>query len=197
MRSFVFVLFIFSSALYSQKNNSKNLKNPNYNCRKSSNLDFTQLAERFPINQSDKIALVAFNSKGGPQGLEGSVASMAQTVPQYGFPLPSDSLEFHLLKEWKFLNSKELSQLTNILYNYNFDPKKDSTIYGAFCYAPRNGIVFINEDNKIIEFLEICFECSGFETLTKTHAFGDFCEGKLDMLYHFFLENGIKYGIID
>src|SRR5690606_17287963 len=113
MKSF-YILFFFSISLCSaQKNAREIVSSTASDCKRTSNLNFIQLADKFPINQSDKIAIVAFNSKGGPQGLHTPSGTQPQLIPQYGFPLPSDSLEFQLLKEWKFLNFKEVAQLAD------------------------------------------------------------------------------------
>jgi hypothetical protein len=58
------------------------------------------------------------------------------------------------------INSEDVSKLLLAIYQ----PKSDFE-EGA-CYEPRHGIVFYNNQNALIGYIEICFECS------QIHVFG-------------------------
>ncbi len=58
------------------------------------------------------------------------------------------------------INSEVVSELLTAMYQ----PKSEFEI-GA-CYEPRHGVVFYNNQNELIGYIEICFECS------QIHVFG-------------------------
>lgn len=63
------------------------------------------------------------------------------------------------------------------------------------CYNPRNAILFLDIDNKVFEFIEICFECDKTEESSDKVNLGIMCNQKLDMVKEFFKEVGVEYGI--
>jgi hypothetical protein len=58
------------------------------------------------------------------------------------------------------INSEDVSDLLTAIYQ----PKTEFEV-GA-CYEPRHSVVFYNNQNEIIGYIEICFECS------QIHVFG-------------------------
>lgn len=92
------------------------------------------------------------------------------------------------------LNSEELNNLTDILYGIKF--QQEEIIGGidkAGCYSPRNGIVFYNTKNEAIGFLEICFECHGFELTPEIPAMkSTITDEELKILKSLFIKNGIR-----
>ena len=60
---------------------------------------------------------------------------------------------------------------------------------------PRNAILFLDADNKVIAYLELCFSCKHFRSSDKRLSIGEYCGTKYDMLKSIFGSNGIKYGI--
>ena len=63
------------------------------------------------------------------------------------------------------------------------------------CYILKNAILFLDADNKIIAYLELCFSCKHFRSNDKRFSIGEYCGTKYDMLKSIFESNGIKYGI--
>ena len=62
---------------------------------------------------------------------------------------------------------------------------------------PRNAILFYDNENKLIGFIEVCFECRNYRTTDKRITLGEECNQKFDMLKEFFVECGIKFGTIE
>jgi hypothetical protein len=54
------------------------------------------------------------------------------------------------------------------------------------CYNPRNGILFYDEENKLIGFIEICFECSQFLAAGNTPCIARFEPRNMADLKSFF-----------
>lgn len=90
------------------------------------------------------------------------------------------------------LSKKQITKLTDVLFNNSFLGKKYEE--EAMCYVPRNAILFCNKKGKVIEMIEICFECNQYKKSSLKVKTGDFCVGKYELLKVFFQKNGIKYG---
>ena len=90
------------------------------------------------------------------------------------------------------LSTKQKKQLFKLLHVYrvDFDNCFISTSENM-CYRPHHVILFYQQ-NKVIDFLELCFECGGF--LSSNKAFDDIlqCEEKYDLLKILFKKIGIK-----
>jgi len=69
------------------------------------------------------------------------------------------------LFEIKTLIPSQVDTLTDLTYNYGFKLKYKSKRKVYFigrltqCYNPRNAILFLDKNNNVFEFIEICFEC--------------------------------------
>lgn len=90
------------------------------------------------------------------------------------------------------LDNKLSDAVANILINY--DNKSGVSDY-MFCYIPRNAIVFMDNENKVIGFIELCFECQKFKAQLSDIQIGQFCGEKYDALKQIFMAAGIKYGM--
>lgn len=150
-------------------------------CVKSKTLKPGDLNKIYPFNKNIKIELVSFK-------------------PDYeSIPKKNGQIDTTKFIETKTLSHQEEEELIDILYNYNYDPKvnRDSIIGEInICYEPRNAILFRNKKNKIITYLEICFECLQYRK-PKRLKIGDFCQEKFDLLKDHFKRVGIKFGTIE
>ncbi|KAF2515282.1 hypothetical protein [Flavobacterium foetidum] len=63
------------------------------------------------------------------------------------------------------------------------------------CYMPRNAVLFLDANNKIIAYLEICFGCDNYRSSDKRLNIGEYCNTKYKMLKSIFENSSIKYGI--
>ncbi|MFK7786876.1 MAG: hypothetical protein AB8B56_17275 [Crocinitomicaceae bacterium] len=59
------------------------------------------------------------------------------------------------------LSSSDIDTLLGILYT------TEQSNYIDLCYNPRHGIIFYNDSNEFMGFLEICFECKRVESNDK------------------------------
>ncbi len=95
-------------------------------------------------------------------------------------------------KENVKLSTKQKKQLFKLLHAYRVD--FNNCFIGTsenMCYRPRHVILFYQQ-NKVIDFLEVCFECSRFMSSNK--AFDDVfqCYEKYNLLKVLFKKIGIK-----
>lgn len=89
------------------------------------------------------------------------------------------------------VKDQDLSDLFELLYGSKFSPNIASTSTTG-CYSPRNGIVFYNTKKEAIGFLEICFECHGFESTTEIQAIKSISDEELKIFKNLFTKNGIR-----
>lgn len=96
------------------------------------------------------------------------------------------------VEQSKTLNLTEISKLTHILFNtcnkYFITERSQSG-----CFFPRNAVVFYDDNDKIFEIMEICFECGGIETYpNKFFNWRESCEYIYPELEKFFNDNGLE-----
>lgn len=135
----------------------------------------------FPFNESNKIELIAYDSTSEADFFGGRITHMKK---------PHDSLSKVRIRERVVLNTGQTDTLFSIIHDYKFN---DDRLYGesAACYNPRHAILFYH-DNKLIEVLEICFECQQIEHIDKRSKFGLMCHDKWCYLIQYFKKCGIK-----
>lgn len=93
------------------------------------------------------------------------------------------------------LSENQKNELTDLIYNFE-NNHKDAVLWAASCYMPRNAVLFFNDNNKLIEFIEICFECNNYRTNSKKMDLNNNCGEKLYLLKEQFSKAGIQYGIV-
>ena len=155
-------------------------------CVRVKSLLFSETLKLYPFNKAKQIQLVSFKSS-----------------PNYKDSLPrmNDTVCYSKLFEVKSLIPSQVDTLTDIIHNYGFKftykPKRRVYFIGSVsqCYNPRNAILFLDKDNKVFEFIEICFECERTRTSSDRVSLGTNCNQKLLLVKEFFGQAGIEYGI--
>lgn len=106
-------------------------------------------------------------------------------------------VDYSRVNEYKNLLQGAIDSLTDILYNIGYTPKTCNMYIedpGANCYEPRNAIVFIDKQGKVIQYIEICFGCQRMYRSSAKIKKPVFCEQKYDIIRRFFVAQGIQYG---
>ncbi|RZK56820.1 MAG: hypothetical protein EOO87_04505 [Pedobacter sp.] len=138
----------------------------------------------YPFNVAKKIILISYND---------TSEVMNKT------PVVNRKIMPRTIKETITLNDTQIDSLTSILYNITSKPNDSFWQIadpGASCYQPRNSILFLNENDRVLDFIEICFECGRTEYSSKRIKRFQNCESKYDILKAFFISTGTKYGTI-
>lgn len=157
----------------------------NHNCVRYSNESFESLLEKYPVFKSGKVQLISFAPQRDNQG--------DIQMSYNGIPIFNDTLNYSTLEEVKTLSHSQIDTLTDILYNYGFKGQI-SIVWESMCFIPRNAIVFLDSDNKVVAYISLCFECQRVVWSTEKLDF-DLCEQKVYMIRDFFKKAGIEYGI--
>lgn len=168
----------------------------------------------FPFNESKKIALISYpNSEIFEDILleSGEVLTSRDSISfsKAGFKIEkeylfqiNDTLPKTVYDATKIveLNQIEINEFSNWLINYDYKvikKKKPVLVSLANCYTPRNAVVFLNDENKVISILEICFECGHYYLLPDPNKFGRTlgieCDEKLDYFKTLFEKKGFIF----
>ena len=139
------------------------------------------------------IALVSFKS---------SYDSIWGGYYRDSLPRKNDTVVYSKLFEVKALTQTQVDTLTDLIYNYGYKlkykPKGKVYFIGSImnCYNPRNAILFLDKEQKVFEFIEICFECDNTRESSKHVSLGTDCNQKLQLIKNLFRSVGIEFGVI-
>ena len=183
MKQLLSILLLLSQFCISQTKYEKNAE-----CTKTENISESQRLSNFPFSKASQIKLISFESKNGePIGNE--LIKHLDSVK-----LKQDSFNPFFYTEVVTLNSIQINRLTDIIYNYSYK-KMPYVTSDVKCYEPRNAIIFLNSNNIIIGYIEICFSCNRFRSSTTKLDLGKDCTEKYEMIKSIFRECKIEYGI--
>lgn len=149
------------------------IEKENHKCVNLPKKSFSTILKKYPFVKTAKIQLVSF--KGNK------------------LPIENDTVCYSKLYEVKTLTLRQIDSLTNIMYNIGFGGTI-LIVEEMNCYNPRNAILFIDNDGKAFEFIEICFECEQTVNSSDKIDFGEVCNEKFNLLKKQFLNAGIIYG---
>jgi hypothetical protein len=116
----------------------------------------------------------------------------ADTVDYTSKIVVDDQIGFNEFYEQKVLDSLEEKELENLLMCCQGD--NDNSV--ADCYMPRNCIYFLDEDKKVLDYIEICFSCGN--TIRKENSqIPVSCVNDLQAIEAFLMKVGIRHGLTD
>lgn len=166
-----------------QTRKDDSLAHVNLQCLKTDLLSVAERNKKYPFNKATRIELISFTDTGA-----------ILSIP---LPVKDGRLDQSKIVDQKILHTAQINKLTDILFNVGRTPipnLKYTEHVGSGCYVPRNGIVFLDSNERVFAYIEICFECQQHRFSSKRIKPWDDCEQKHDMLRHFFAELGIKFG---
>jgi hypothetical protein len=159
-----------------------------------------QRLRKYPFSKAIKILAVSYNGGAEPNKdivVGEDTAKKIKTKP-YGLLIQKGMLDTASLFEVKQLTPKQIAGLTNMMFNtdikvhYNFDNYADP---GVKCFQPRNAFIFIDKNEKVFDYVEICFECRNTESESgRIHI--ENCNQSLEMTKKFLIDLGIKFGTL-
>lgn len=154
----------------------------NYKCTYRNTYSPKERLAFYPFNRAKRVILISYDDS----------SRFENTTPITG-----KKIDYSKVKERVTLNDLQLDSLTSILYNVGVK----STDYwlqiadpGRSCYNPRNSVMFLNDQEEIIDYIEICFECHREELSSERIKSWKSCETKYELLQDYFLSTGMKIG---
>lgn len=184
------LLTLISCNSYSQKkNNETDILINNANCIRTKKISFKNRLKMFPFENTSQILIVSHRTKNGMIGEE---------LQKYlnSIKINQDTINFKEFEQVEKLNLSQIEKLTDIILNYSHKGKVYA-MSNTMCYEPRNAFIFLDRNDKVLGFIEICFGCDHLRTSDKRIDIGDYCEQKYELLKDIFRESGIKYGITE
>jgi len=148
-----------------------------YSHGRTSNKSFTSRLKIYPFNRAAQIKIVSFPNTNDEH-----------------IPLEKDTVNYSRLSEIATLTFSQIDTLTDILYNFEYPSSGSNQRIASMCYNPRNGILFIDNNGKTFEYIEVCFECNRTESSSPKIELYRMWELTFDKLKSFFLKVGIRYG---
>ncbi|QTE57978.1 hypothetical protein [Mucilaginibacter rubeus] len=169
------------------------------NCLYTKMFTVTQRLKKYPFSIAAKILAISY---------VGVPKNSNRTIDSAGFPkapeepdtiggiiIENDHLKYDNVKQSKFLTREQIEKFSDIIFNYGYSGMKNYLITSLpGCFEPRNSIVFLDKNDRVIDHLDICFTCHASDSGSRKINVGIDCKQKYDMLKAFFISVGVPYG---
>jgi hypothetical protein len=155
-------------------------------------MKLSEIKKSFPYNNTETIKLVSFKFD-YPVVNESDTTEMKIKAYEPETPRINGQIDMTKMFEVKTLDQQGEGKLMKILMNYDHQDVNEV----VFCYDPRNGIVFLDKDQQIIGYIEVCFECRKVKTEPSKVTISTLFPDEFKTLKKFFRDVGITYGTND
>ena len=153
--------------------------NKNSRCVNLNKFSSSKRLKFYPFDKAKQIVLISFES----------------FEMNYSIPVKDKILNYENVKESLILNENQINELTDLIYNVGYQNKDlPKIIEEGNCYEPRNGILFIDDNGNVFEYIEICFQCGRRVISSEKIKDGVYCLNKFELYKQYFRKQGIKYG---
>lgn len=158
----------------------------------------------YPFNKAAKVLAVSYHDAWDKEAditydtpdTATNKAEPENEIVDHGIRIDNGVLDTSHLVEIKKLNAAQIDRLTDLLYNTGYKKEGVNQIEEGMCFKPRNAFIFINEQGKVYDYLQICFECMQYSSPSEMINIGDVCNQKYELLNNYFISIGIKTGTI-
>lgn len=152
-------------------------------------MTISEIKKSFPYNKTETIKLVSF--KYDYPGFDTIKLESAPYEPE--IPKTNGQIDLSKMFEVKTLDNDAEEELLHLLMNYDDQDTNDI----AMCYEPRNGIVFFDNGERVIGYIEVCFECLQYKKEPTSITVSTLYPHEFKALQEFFKKAGIVYGTVD
>lgn len=171
----------------------KNYKVKFSDCGFKNKYSAQQRLAMYPFSKAVKVLAVSYKYS----GIDTEEASDLKNFPRRGLHINNGTLDTTTLIEIKKLQPGQTDELTNLIFNTDYKNKwKFHSIEFGKCFEPRNALIFLNSDDKVIDYLEICFECKQNYSKSGLFDIGILCNQKYELFSNYFKSIGVSYGTI-
>lgn len=179
-------------------------------CKETKRYSAIKRNKLYPFNQSNRIELVSFEDMENYKDnyIYDTIYSNKEknniSIPpfqlfQYSSKyrnaqtlIQKESFSLPPFKNVKVLSIASRDSLSHILFNIKYSGIIQMSSENK-CYQPRNAIIFYDKEDKLLEYLEVCFSCEG-KRMSWNAKNIDWCDTKYTNLVHFFRQSGIEFG---
>lgn len=141
-------------------------------CGNTDRKPLSEIKKAYPYSQTASIKVVSFEC--------------------CALPKAKDKIDFAKMQEVKTLDADLTNKMMDILANYVYQERSMDI---AMCWNPRNAVILLDKDERVIAYIEICFECQRYEVSPKHNLFESFCNEKLDAIQGIMMRAGITNGL--
>lgn len=179
IKSVLWLILLITTIVNAQHKVSKTtgLENNKPQKKVSANFNLSKRINSYPFNKASQIKIISYNLNSDGMTRVSSETydkETGRTVTNLeyniGIEFPRknlDSLSLENVTQIKTLNISQVEKLSDIMYNTCSRLNINCSQIIRGCYLPRNAILFFDENGKVFEYLEICFECKTKETFGK------------------------------
>ncbi|NRF37193.1 hypothetical protein [Pedobacter foliorum] len=171
----------------------KDLKEENSDCAFYNKYTNEQRLAKYPFSKAAKVLAVSYKYRGFGQEPEGK----QDESPRRGLYVNNGVLDTTTLIEIKQLSKKQINELTKLIFNTDYK-KKDEMHFESFgkCFEPRNAFIFLSANDKVLDYIEICFTCSQNQPSSNKFYIGVLCTQKYQLFSDYFKNVGVVYGTL-
>ncbi|HEY8928788.1 MAG TPA: hypothetical protein VIM55_06340 [Mucilaginibacter sp.] len=168
-----------------------NHKHSDDDCIFNDKLSLAIRLSKYPFSGAVKIAAVSYS---GPMSVDFNPKDKKKPWLHKGLIVVNGKLNRSTIKEYVVLNTSRRNNLTNIIFNTTYRKINDNASEEGGCFDPRNAFLFYDKNGRIFDYIQVCFECHSFRSLSGKLDIGTICNQKYDLLSKFLVDAGIKYG---
>jgi len=172
----VFALFVFLSGC-------KKAEDSIIAVHKEKSIPLSKMKETFPFSEAEKIEVISY-----------SLRHTWDTIVVNGYTRTADVVKDKKLqvnptgiKDRIVLDSKSTEKLFKFFFTESCHDGSEAT-----CYSPRHSVLFYNEKNEIIAYIEVCLECA-ISMNSEGFDYNSLCIERMGDLHKIFKEAGVKY----
>lgn len=163
-----------------------------------------EIINSFPFSKTTKVKIISYNidfvsehpiplppvGKNGDSTIIKKIIENQKNLIRLPDIIGKEQIEG--IKQTKTLNLKETIEISKILYN-TCGKFSNGNREGVKCFFPRNAILFYDENDKVFEILEICFECHGVRFMSdKSMEINYMCDDFYQKIENYFKANGFS-----
>ncbi|WP_267402520.1 MULTISPECIES: hypothetical protein [unclassified Chryseobacterium] len=163
-----------------------------------------ELINSFPLNKATKVKIISYNIDfpgpapipPPPIGKDGDSTAIKKFIANQKFPITLENIigkeDLEGINQNKTLNFKETVEFSKLLYN-TCGKFQSGLREVTKCFFPRNAILFYDENDKVFETLEICFECHRMDYHSgKSMEVNYMCDNFYKNLEKYFQSKGLQ-----
>jgi hypothetical protein len=200
---FFFTVFAQDTKLTSKKKKApktntidhweKNYKIEFSDCSFTNKYTPQQRLAMYHFSKATKVLAVYYKYR----GIDTDNTNGLNNFPRRGLYINNGILDTTTLIETKKLKTKQIDELTKLIFNTDYKNKwKLHMVDFGKCFEPRNALIFLDSDDKVIDYLEICFECKQNYSKSELFDIGILCNQKYELFSNYFKSIGVSYGTI-
>lgn len=154
----------------------------------------SQRLVKYPFSKALQVFAVSFKSNAGQKT---DTTNLQNEYNKRGLQIKKGILDTTTLIEKKKLTMDQIDHLTALLYNIDYKYKKRSHIIETMsCYEPRNALIFLDKNEQVFDYLEICFSCLRSNSQNDKFDIGSECTQKYELMSNYFKKIGVNYGTL-